>query len=319
MILIYIRRKNQIMKHSYFTLVLILIATSLLSGKLFSQNNQTGYKFTFAFITDIHLQPETHGVEGFGKAIENINQQNPDFVITGGDLIMDALGTTYGRADSLYNLYKKESAKFNMPVYNTIGNHEIYGIYDTTFGNASHPEYGEKIFESRLGKSYYSFMHKGWKFMVLNSAEDTKKNRYIGMIDSVQMEWIKSELEKTGSDVPIVISTHIPFVTSFMQIYYGSTQPSDSGLVVVNSKEVIDLFEDHNLKLVLQGHLHTVEDIYVNGTHFITGGAVSGRWWYGPNRGFEEGYILLSVKEDDFTWEYVDYGWEVDPAWPKDR
>ena len=68
---------------------------------------------------------------------------------------------------------------------------------------------------------------------------------------------------------------------------------------------------DHNLKLVLQGHLHYLEDIKVNGVNFITVGAVSARWWNGPNHGVEEGFLMISTEGDDFDYEYIDYGWEV--------
>jgi len=72
-----------------------------------------------------------------------------------------------------------------------------------------------------------------------------------------------------------------------------------------------DLFENHNLKLVLQGHLHTIEDIYVDGIHFITSGAISGRWWRGANMGFEEGFMQISIKNNQLSSEYKDYGWNV--------
>ena len=62
--------------------------------------------FTFVFMTDIHLQPERNAIEGFNQAIDSVNKLNPDFVITGGDLIMDALGQSFERSDSLYNFYK---------------------------------------------------------------------------------------------------------------------------------------------------------------------------------------------------------------------
>ena len=39
--------------------------------------------FSFAFLTDIHLQPEKNAVAGFRQAIDTINRLNPDFVITG--------------------------------------------------------------------------------------------------------------------------------------------------------------------------------------------------------------------------------------------
>jgi len=267
--------------------------------------------FTFVFCTDIHVQPERNAIQGFTQAIDTINKLQPAFVITGGDLVFDVLGQTYERADSLYNLYQDVINKFEMPVHNTMGNHEIYGIYKKSGADSLHPEYGEKMFEKRLGKSYYSFEHGSWKFMILNSIEDTKRDKYIGLVDEKQIEWIKNELAATDSSTPIVISTHIPFITAFMQKYSGSTAANDSGLVVVNSKEVLDLFKGYNLKLVLQGHLHTVEDIFIDGIHFITGGAVSAAWWTGPHKGFEEGFMLITMKGEDFDWKYVDYGWQV--------
>jgi 3',5'-cyclic AMP phosphodiesterase CpdA len=293
--------------------ILTYTAILFLSVTLFAQKShrKAGETFTFAFLTDIHLQPERNAIPGFTQAIDSVNRLNPDFVITGGDLIMDALGQRYSRADSLYTLYTSQIRQFRMPVYNTLGNHEIYGIYKKSGADPAHPEYGEKMFEKRLGPSYYAFDHKGWKFMILNSPEDTKKSSYIGLIDQPQMDWIKEELKKTDPATPIVISTHIPFITAYAQRYDASTTPNDSGLVVVNSKEVIDLFKGHNLKLVLQGHLHTVEDILVDNVRYITGGAVSGAWWKGPEKGYQEGFVLVRITGDEFTWRYADYGWEV--------
>ena len=167
--------------------------------------------FSFVFMTDIHLQPERNAVEGFRKAIDSVNKLKPDFVITGGDLVMDVLGEGYNRSDSLYNLYEESLKQFNMPVYNTMGNHEIFGIYDEAGITPDHPEYGEKMYEERLGERYYSFDHKGWHFMVLDGIEDTGESRYIGEIDSVQMAWIKADLAKIDEKTPVVVSIHIPF------------------------------------------------------------------------------------------------------------
>lgn len=287
----------------------LLVAGALLFSinSLYAQHES----FQFVFMTDIHLQPEANAVKGFKQAIQNTNELNPDFVVTGGDLIMDALKQSYGRADSLYTLYETISAELNMPVYNSLGNHEIFGICNTKTDLSNNPEYNEVMFEQRLGASYYAFKHKGWKFFVLNSVEQDKHGCYLGLIDKQQMIWIKKELAKTNQNTPLVISTHIPFITSFRQVYDGSTLACDSSLVVANSKKVLDLFGNHKLKLVLQGHTHILEDIFINGTHFITGGAICGRWWKGPNRGTEEGFLLLELDGEDISWDYIDYGWEV--------
>jgi len=300
-------KKTHYFSASYIIISLIILIT-------FSGCKKQGAEkdiFNVAFLTDIHVQPELNAVEGFSIALDSVNKLKPDFIITGGDLIMDALGQTYGRVDSLYDLYAEVIKKAESPVYNTMGNHEIYGIYTKESGaDPSNPEYGEKMFEKRLGKSFYSVDHKGWKFIIINSVEDTKKGRYVGQVDSAQLAWIRDELKKTDPATPIVISTHIPFITAETQRYEGSTMPSDSGTVVFNSKEVLSLFKGYNLKLVLQGHLHILEDIYIDGIHFLTSGAVSAAWWRGPNRGLEEGFMYLTFYKDNFKWRYVDYGWE---------
>lgn len=285
----------------------------LLRIELFAQNLSDSNQFTFIFITDIHIQPERNAIEGFKKAIEEINKINPDIVITGGDLIYDALGVSFERADSLFNLYNEIVKLINAPVYNTIGNHEIFGWYEKSGVSGDHPEFGKKMYENRIGKTYYSFEHKGIKFFILDSIEEVPEGgKYFGFINDEQMEWLRNELTSTDVSKPIIISTHIPFITTFSQIKAGSQKENERGLVVENSKEVLDLFASHNLKLVLQGHLHFFEDLNIqNKVRFITAGAVSARWWRGSNFGMEEGFLIVKIKDDTIITEYFDYGWEV--------
>lgn len=267
----------------------------------------------FTFITDIHVQPERKGIEGFNKTIEEVNKLNPEFVLTGGDLIFDALGVGYERADSLFNIYTEMIKKFNSPVYNTIGNHDVFGWYEKSKVSRDHKEFGKEMYLNRIGKTYYSFTHKGIKIFVLDSIEEIpEKGKYFGYINQEQIEWLKDELSKTDTTTFIIISTHIPLVTTLSQIRGGSMTANERGLVVENSKEVLDLFNRHNLRLVLQGHLHYYEDLNVqNKVRFITGGAVSGRWWLGDNQGLQEGFVLIRIKNNQINAEYYDYGWEV--------
>lgn len=298
-------KRGKIISLFHTFVLLSLIVTFNSCGRKSIENT-----FSFVFMTDIHLTYERNAIAGFKQAILSVDSISPDFVITGGDLIMDALGQRYSMADSLYDLYLATVKDLKMPVYNTLGNHELYGIYSRSGADKNNPEYGEKMFEARIGRSYYSFDHKGWKFMVLNSVEDTGKDRYLGNIDNAQIEWIKEELKKTDKTTPIVLSTHIPFITANTQKYKGSTVANDSSTVIYNAKEVLQLFTNYNLKLVLQGHLHTIENIYIDGVHFLTGGAVSGGWWNGPNRNFQEGFMLLTINGENIAWKYIDYGWE---------
>jgi len=301
-------RKNKKIIIILFSIILLLLNLSC--------TEQPEDSFRFVFMTDIHITNQRNAVEGFEKAIEYVNnlQPEPDFVLTGGDLIMDALGKDFYTADSLYTLYLKTAENFDIPVYNCIGNHEHFGIYKDSGVDPDHPEYSEKMYLNRMNQenSYFSFDHKGWHFVLLNSIGITPRRTYIGHIDTQQHEWLKKDLEKINEDQPVAVITHIPFYSISNQIMHGSLAQNDSGLVIINAHQVMETLKPYNLKLVLQGHLHIVEELIWKNTHLITAGAVSGAWWNGPYHDFEEGFAVVDIEEDEFTWEYMDYGWEAE-------
>lgn len=295
---------------SRFILLLILILVHF--NLVFSQS-QSDDEIVIAFLTDIHVQPERNAIDGFKKAIEKVNELNPDLVITGGDLIFDALAVNFKRADSLFDIYVNLIKTIKAPVYNTIGNHDILGWYEKSGVPRDHKFFGKKLYQSKIGETYYAVNLKGIKLFSLDSIEELpEKGRYFGYINEEQLNWLKDELSRTDTNTVLIISTHIPLLTTFSQIRNGSMAANERGLVVENSKDVLDLFKKHNLRLVLQGHLHIYEDINIqNKIRFITGGAVSARWWTGPNEGLEEGFVLIRIKGEKVSAEYIDYGWEV--------
>jgi 3',5'-cyclic AMP phosphodiesterase CpdA len=268
-------------------------------------------KFSFVFMTDIHVCTERNADLGLQQAIDTINKLAPDFVITGGDNIMDALGQTQGRADSLYQLYTDIMKNLQMPVHHGMGNHEVFGLYIESGVDPSHEFYGKKMFENRLAKPYYSFDEKNWHFIMLDPIGFTEDRRYFGHIDSVQVEWLKADLAAIGTEKPVVVVTHIPLVSIGSQIMEGPTEPLSKGSVVTNANDIRKILEHYNVKLVLQGHLHFLEDIEYHGIHYITGGAVSSQWWQGPRYGMEEGFVKVDITGENFDWQYVDFGWEV--------
>ena len=65
--------------------------------------------------------------------------------------------------------------------------------------------------------------------------------------------------------------------------------------------------------MILQGHIHWKEYGFVNDRfYFITGGSIAGNGWKGRRHNTKEGFVMIKVKGNDFTWEYVDHGWEKD-------
>jgi len=289
---------------------LLLLSLLFCGGQATAPADRAG-EFDFVFMPDIHLQPELNAVAGFRRAIARVNRMQPDFVVTGGDLIMDALGQEYSRADRLYTLYLETARDFDMPVYSTIGNHEVWGWYDGSGADPAHPLYGKGMYEERIGKRYHSFDHENWHFMCLDSIQRAPNGRYRGGIDAAQMEWIRGDLSRVAPDTPIALFTHIPFVTVNPLLRGETARPVNPGIIITNGAEVLGLFADHELRLVLQGHLHVLEAIQARGILFITGGAVSAKWWEGPLDGMEEGFLHLRIAGEDIHWEYIDYGWEA--------
>lgn len=294
----------------YLFILLAFLYSSFSYGQKPLDFDSVKDSFSFVFMTDIHLQPEKNAVQGFRKAIDAANRRNPDFVLTGGDNIMDALGQTWTRSDTLYRLLKSLLEEFDSPVYTTIGNHDVFGLYNRSNVFQEHLEFGKKIYEQRMCERYYSFNHKNWHFIVLDGVGFTEDRHYIGYIDTEQLEWLKKDLLETGPTTPVIISIHIPLLSVESHIALGPTEAFKKNSIVNNANEVRKVFEGYNVKLVLQGHTHFLEDIYYDGVHYITGGAVSGSAWNGPKFKMEEGFLLLKLWKDGFKWEYVDYGWE---------
>jgi 3',5'-cyclic AMP phosphodiesterase CpdA len=291
-----------------FSIIIIISSACTQAPAPANEPNDEG--FSFVFMTDIHVQRERQAISGFRKAINKVNELKPDFVITGGDLVYDVLAQSYERSDSLYDIYTKMITEFKMPVFNTLGNHEIYGWYASSKADTNHPEYGKAMFEKRVGPRFQRIDRNGWVFLILDSVVKDGEGGYEGGVDTVQVAWLREQLGYIPKETPIVISTHIPLLTTGAQVYEGPTVGNAPSIVVVNSKEVIGLFKDHNLKMVLQGHLHYYESIHLFGIDYITAGAVSGGWWEGPYLDTEEGFLFVQVKNGQASWEYIDYGWE---------
>lgn len=275
--------------------------------------------FSFIFMTDIHVQPEMGAAEGFKIAIDTANKLDADFVLTGGDLVYDALRGNFPRSDSLFRLYKRLAGQLNKPVYHCLGNHELFGIYPESDVDSTHPDYKYGMFERHLGPSYYSFDHKGWHFIVLNSLEvDGKK--YIGYINEPQIKWLTEDLKSVNPNTPVVVMVHIPLFSMYREVYPGKRPVTEvpNNLWIANRDEVMEVFKDHNLRLVLQGHMHWLEDLNIQDRfRVITGGSIAGRpsWRRVDDRGdgvwySEEGFLLIHVKGEHISWDYIDIGWE---------
>lgn len=307
------KQRKEVQKKLLCSLAVFVIVLVLAAFVGIGCSTEETHKFRFVFATDIHLQPEKHAIEGFNQAISHINslKPKPHFVITGGDLIEDSYVKDFESAAKLYDLFLSALNKLDRPVYNIIGNNDYVQWNKKGNVKISHPDYGKGMFRRRLGEgtTYSSFDHGGWHFILLDSLDVNKDGKLQGYIDQNQMRWLEGELEKTGKIKPVCIALHIPLLSLFTQLYKSVLTEPPEFFLVKNATEVIELLSSYNVKLVLQGHLHLVEELKYKNITYITGGSVSGFKWRGPNFGHPEGFVIVDVKGDDFSWEYVSYGW----------
>jgi 3',5'-cyclic-AMP phosphodiesterase len=283
-----------------------------------------GERIRFAHLTDMHVQPELRAGEGFAAALQSLNKLDPrpDFIITGGDHVMDVFETDAARADVQWNLYTRvlrENTK--LPTYACMGNHDVFGwgaAPDKV--PADSRGYGKASAVERLNMKgpYYSFDEGPWHFVCLDNIARRDRG-YLGDLEEAQSRWLATDLERAGGR-PVCVVSHIPLLGACVFFDGGDDRVREDFWHVPDSymhrnvKPLLDLLRRHNVRLLLSGHMHLVDRVDYLGMTFICDGAVCGGWWKGPNQEFSEGYGVVDLWSDGtFEHKYVTYGWKAEP------
>jgi len=255
-------------------------------------------EFKFIHASDTHISeaslPRTQRLKILADSLK------PDFVLVTGDLIRDALRVPEPEAASLYEMYVRETKKFPVPVWSAAGNHENFGIErQSSLVSKKNPLYGKKMFHHYLGPNYYSFNYGGIHFVALDDI-DFEDPWYYGHVDSVQVEWLKKDLEAIPVNQPVVTFAHMPFFSGGMSLSnFEETGPGRSlerqkgqlhyRHVVSNAQELLGILQKRPYPLSLAGHFHARQtftfEAYGQKTRYEQAAAV-----VGPNR---EGSIIM--------------------------
>jgi len=271
-----------------------------------AENTGKKKRFRAAFISDIHIKTLDVAEAGMRKALQTINQSDkkPDFIINGGDSIMDALAVSKEKTKAQWDLFFDIlQAENKLPVKHCMGNHDIWG-WQLKEDVKSDPLYGKNWWLQLTGntKSYYSFTHQNWHFIVLDSTQENNGG-YIALLDAEQFNWLGAELE-SNKDKHICIVSHIPIVSFCSAMFFKDMLPNGDwklsrALLHTDARMIKDLFRKYpNIRCCLSGHIHLQDEVTYLGIQYFCNGAVSGNWWKGAFQDFAPAYALFDFHQD---------------------
>lgn len=265
-----------------------------------------------AHLTDIHIKPGSVPEAGFAKALHHAQLQKPgiDFMINGGDAIMDALEKDKVAVEEQWKLFHRILKNDNqLPVYHCIGNHDIWGWFIKENKPENDPLYGKAWPLQALGlkNRYYSFSKGKWHFIVLDSTQFNPLGGYIGKLDQEQLEWLQEDLGKVPIDKFICVVSHIPLLSICAGLFFNKTEANGDLLVKRNLMhtdymQLKKIFLKHpGIRACISGHIHLQDELEYLGITYYCNGAVSGNWWNGKFQEFSPAYAIMEFYEDGNT------------------
>lgn len=262
-----------------------------------------------AFVTDVHARTEWQTPVALELAAKAINATAADLVLVGGDLVTDGFDGTADELEPRWRTYLAFHAALRPRAAAALGNHDLLGV-----GGPAPQADPRAAFRSHVGvdRTYRALDTGGCHVVLLDPIVATGDElRYRGWVAEEQLAWLTADLTRVDRATPLVVMSHMPLLTGLYQATEGAAAPAPLNRVVENNRAVLDACRNHNLVLVLQGHLHVDELLRWRDTTFITGGALSGKWWRrGDWHGTGPGFGVVTLRHDRIDWEYRSYGWQ---------
>ncbi len=285
-----------------------VIGSSLLPSLAFAEDARKK-PIRFAHLTDIHVKPGIIPETGMAKAFQHVQglKKPIDFIINGGDSIMDSLEASKEKTQTQWDLFKNILQKENsLPVYHTIGNHDVWGWFIKQNKPDNDRLYGKTwVVETlEMKNRYYSFTNRNWHFIVLDSTQLNPAGGYIGKLDESQLDWLQKELADVPPGKFICIVSHIPILSICAGLFFDKTEANGDLLIKRNLmhtdflslKKIFNKYP--NIKLCISGHIHLQDEMEYLGIKYYCNGAVSGNWWGGSFQEFAPAYAVMELFDD---------------------
>ena len=269
-----------------------------------------------AHLTDIHIKPGKDIEASAARAMHHAQILVPevDFIINGGDSIMDSLEADKEKTQIQWDLFtsilKKE---ISLPVYHCIGNHDIWGWFIKENKPENERQYGKVwVVETlQMKNRYYSFSKDKWHFIVLDSTQLNPAGGYIGKIDEEQLAWLQTELASVAKEKFICIVSHIPILSICAGLFFDKTETNGDLKIQRNLMHsdffaLKKIFNNYpNIKVCISGHIHLQDELNYLGIKYYCNGAVSGNWWKGSFQEFAPAYAMLEFYDDGTSKRYM--------------
>lgn len=180
------------------------------------------------------------GYYAFRTIVEEINQRNPDAVVSTGDLAARATHLAFRR---LRVLLKR--AKF--PLLATPGNHDIVerGVVQPQF---FHALFGADHADVTLGPVRMILLNNAW-----------------GSLADEQWTWIEKTFAQPSSAAHTLVFCHKPVIDPRGDQYYGMEWRP-------HAERLMELFAVHRVTAVFSGHIHSLLHAEYGGVHYIISG-----------------------------------------------
>lgn len=287
-----------------------ITAIALPGGNIIAVPAKKNHAVRFAHLTDIHVKPGIIPEKGMADALHHVQQLKPgvDFIMNGGDSIMDALEADKQKTQTQFNLFKKIlQQENNLLVHYCIGNHDVWGWFnkesnllqqDSLYGKAWVTE------EFAMAKRYYRFVKNSWHMIVLDSVQLNPVGGYIGRLDDEQFEWLQQELALVPANEFVCIVSHIPILSICAGLFFNKTEPNGDlkiqrNLMHSDFLRIKKLFLQYpQVRVCISGHIHMQDELEYLGVQYFCNGAVCGDWWSGPFQEFAPAYAIIELYND---------------------
>lgn len=172
-------------------------------------HKSTDKQYSFASYSDIHIANDSYGSscypydeQHFRNALDAAAKRDVDFIVTSGDNINNQEGKTSASEWKTYQKILAESDYCN-PIYETIGNHEIWSTPVSQATKDFVKATGLKCDSESLSsdKAYYTFDEPttGDHFIIMALETNFYPDRY-DEFSTEQINWVKGLLEKYKND-----------------------------------------------------------------------------------------------------------------------